>query len=136
MKTNENFAFGWMRFQEGVLTIQYYPNTLIDEGLLINQIVCRKELLGSDSFYMIVDLRNAIDVTTSAMMLAAENPHPAGIKAIALVTNSGMDHTRAKLYSVFDRPNITTKAFLSLDKANEWFESLENENYIGMRKAG
>ena len=52
-----------------------------------------------------------------------------------MITNSGIDHTRAKLYSMFDRPNIRTKVFLNIEEAKMWFESLENEGYE-VKKAG
>jgi hypothetical protein len=127
------FGEGKMQFENGILHIEYNQGVIIDENVLIKQIVSRKKLIGDQDFFMIVDLRNAKDVTDEALALAAANPSPEHVKAIAAITRYGTDYTRSKLYSVFDRPNIKTKAFLNLEDAKEWFESMEQGS---MRKAG
>src|SRR6267142_1402894 len=99
---NSDFQQGKMKFENGILQIEYYPNALIDENVLYKQIVYRKNLVKEVDFFMVVDLRNNIDVTDEAIALAAANPSPEHVKAIAMVTKYGMDYTRAKLYSVFD----------------------------------
>jgi hypothetical protein len=70
----------------------------------------------------------AADITEGALAFAAEHPCPENIKAIGVITRTGNDHTRAKLYSVFDKPNIATKAFVTLEDANEWFRNLSAVN--------
>ncbi len=123
-----------MKFENGILHIEYYPDTVIDENVIYKQIVHRKNLTKDQNFFMVVDLRNNVKVTDEAMALAAANPSPEHIKAIAAVTRYGVDYTRVKLYSMFDKPNIKTKACLSVEEAKSWFESLEPKNF--KRKAG
>ncbi|HWY10435.1 MAG TPA: hypothetical protein VN026_03865 [Bacteroidia bacterium] len=129
-----DFQQGRMKFENGILHIEYYPHTLIDESVLYKQIVYRKNLTKDEDFFIVVDLRNNVTVTDEAVALAAANPSPEHVKGIAMVTRYGVDYTRVKLYSVFDNPNIKTKAVLSVEEAKLWFESLEQENF--MRKAG
>lgn len=127
-----NFESGKMTFENGILLVEYNQGLIIDEEVLINQIMCRKKLTGDQDFYYVINMSNAKDITDGALALAAANPNPENVKAIATITRYGVDYTRSKLYSVFDRPNIRTKAFLSLDAAKAWFESLEPET---LRKA-
>ncbi len=130
---NNYFPEGQMNFENGVLHIEYNQNLIIDENTLYKQIVYRKSLTKEEDFFMVIDLRNDVEVTDEAVALAAANPSPAHIKAIAMITKQGIDHTRVKLYSVFDNPNIKTKAFLNIEEATLWFETLEQNTY--MRKA-
>jgi hypothetical protein len=90
--------------------------------------MCRRALTGDNDFFMMVNMTKAKDITDEALALAASNPSPEHIKAIATLTRYGTDHTRSKLYSMFDRPNIQTKAFLKTDEAFAWFETLEQLN--------
>lgn len=131
-----NFQEGKMTYSNGVLHVEYNKDAVINETVLLKQIICRKNLTGDDNFYCIVDLRNVGEVTDEAVELAASNPSPERVKAIAMITEPGTLHTRAKLYSVFDRPNILSKAFLNIEEAMLWFEVLENDGFIGMKKAG
>ena len=128
------FQEGSMKFENGILYIVYNPNTVIDESVLYKQIIHRNNLTKGEDFFMVVDLRNNVIVTDEAVALAAANPSPEHVKGIAMVARYGMDYTRIKLYSVFDRPNIKTKAVLSIEEAKLWFESLEQG--IFLRKAG
>lgn len=127
------FHTGKMKFKNGVLFVEYNPRTLIDENVLYGQILCGQNITNNKKFFMLVDLRNVIDVTDEAMALAASNASPEYVKAIAIVTKNGLDHTKAKLYSVFDRPNIRSKGFLNTEEAKSWLESLEQEDCL--RKA-
>jgi hypothetical protein len=130
--TFNSFNAGKMRFENGILYVSYNQGVVIDETILIQQMMCRKTLTGDSDFFMLVDMTNAKDITDEALTLAAANPHPEHVKAIATLTKYGMDYTRSKLYSVFDRPNIKTKAFLKSEEALAWFEALEQLN---LRKA-
>jgi hypothetical protein len=130
---NDLFPEGTMRFENGILHLEYRPNVLIDMNVLYRQIKCRESLTKDKDFYMVVDLRNNVDVTDEAIEFTASHPSPDHIKGIAMLTRYGMDYTRAKLFSVFDRPNIKTRAVLSLEGAKAWFESLEQPV---LRKAG
>lgn len=131
--TTSFFESGKMTFENGILLIEYNQAVIIDEKTLIDQIMCRRKLTGDQDFYIVINMSNARDITDGALALAAANPSPEHVKAIATITRYGVDYTRSKLYSVFDRPNIMTKAFLSLDSAKAWFESMEQ---VSLRKAG
>jgi hypothetical protein len=130
-----NFQEGRMIFSDGILRVEYKPQTIINETVLLKQIIYRKCLTKNENFFMIADLKNVSEVTDEAMELAASNPSPEHIKAIAMITHSGMDHMRARLYSMFDRPNILTRVFLNETDALLWFGSLESEGYE-IKKAG
>jgi hypothetical protein len=130
--TTNYFEGGKMSYENGILVVNYDQGLIIDEKTLFNQMMCRQKLTGNDDFFMVVNMTNAKDITDEALALAASNPYPQHVKAIATITRYGMDYTRSKLYSVFDRPNIKTKAFLSTEAAKEWFESMEQVN---LRKA-
>lgn len=131
--TFNHFQDGKMRLSSDILHIEYNPNLTIDEKVLYRQIECRLALTGNHDFFMLIDLRNVKDVTDEAVELAAANPSPKHIKAIAMITRYGTDYIRAKLYAVFDRPNIITKTFLNVEDAKAWFESLEQ---LDLRNAG
>jgi hypothetical protein len=135
MEPINNFQEGSMIYSNGILTVEYRPETLIDETLLLKQIIYRTSITRNDPFFMIVDLRNVSEVTNEAIEIMAAHPSPQNIKAVAMITNTGKDHTRAKLYSMFDRPNVLTRAFLNSEDARSWFGTLENEGY-NMKKAG
>jgi hypothetical protein len=126
---NSHFQEGSMKFENGILYIEYKPKTLIDVNTLYKQIVYRKNITKEQDFFMVVDLRNNVQITDEAVALAAANPSPEHIKAIAVITRYGVDYTRVKLYSVFDKPNIKTKGVLSIEEAKSWFEKLEQENF-------
>jgi hypothetical protein len=124
MKVTSEFKDGNIFYRDGIVHIEYNQGTIIDEQVLINGIVCRKKLTGEDFFFMLLDMTNAADITEGALLFASENPSPEKVRAIAVITRTGTDHVRAKLYSVFDNPNIQTKAFLSADSARQWFQEL------------
>jgi hypothetical protein len=73
---------------------------------------------------MLLDMTRAADITSNALAFAAKNPSPENVRAIAVITRKGSDHTRAKLYTAFDYPNILTRAFLSVEEAECWFRQL------------
>ena len=123
--SNDLFPEGKMTFDNGILHLEYVQDTIVNIDVLYRQIIYRQNLTKEKDFYMIVDFRNNIDVTDDAIALVASHPHPEHIKGIAMITRYGTDYTRVKLYSVFDRPNIKTKAVLSVDEAKLWFEGLE-----------
>ena len=129
--TYKNFHEGNMYLQDGILHIKYHPNTVIDENLLYKQFMFRKQLAQEKDLFFIIDLRNDINVTDEAITFVASHPCPDHIKAIALITNSGVDYVRGKLYSIFDNPNVNTKVFLSEEEARLWFNSLEANDFIG-----
>lgn len=123
--SNDLFPEGTMRFENGILHMEYHQNVILDMNVLYRQIICRQSLTKDKDFYMVIDLRNNVDVTDDAAAFVASHPSPGHIKGIAMLTKYGMDYTRAKLYSMFDRPNIKTRAVLSIEAAKAWFESLE-----------
>ena len=123
--TTNYFESGKMTYENGILQVEYNQGVIIDEKTLFDQIACRRKLTGDEDFFMVINMSNAKDITDGALALAASNPNPEHVKAIATITRYGVDYTRSKLYSVFDRPNIKTKAFLSLEAAKTWFESME-----------
>lgn len=114
-----------MTFDNGILHLEYNQDTVVDVNVLYRQIIYRQSLTKESDFYMVVDFRNNVDVTDEAIALIASHPNPEHIKGIAMLTRYGVDYTRAKLYSMFDRPNIKTKAVLSVDEAKLWFQTLE-----------
>ncbi len=122
METSK-FTAAKMNYVHGVLHVEFNKDTVIDRKTLLEEIAYRKTLTGNDDFFMLVDLRHNVTVTDEAIMLAAQNPSPEHIKAIAFVTNRGLDHNRAKLYTLFDQPNIVTKAFLTVANAMDWFNA-------------
>ncbi|HEY1039757.1 MAG TPA: hypothetical protein VGF30_10150 [Bacteroidia bacterium] len=126
MKTNQ-FTEGLVTFNDGILHIVYHEGVILDEHVFMKQIECRKRITGDQSFFMILDMSQASDISESGLAFAAENPHPGNVRAIAVITRKGQDYIRAKLYSVFDQPNIPTKAFLSEEDALHWFGSFESE---------
>lgn len=128
----DSFDAGRMRFENGILFVDYNQGVTIDKETLIKQIMCRKALTGNAEFYMVLNLTNAKDMTDEALALAAANPSPENVKAIATITRYGLDYTRSKLYTVFDKPNIKTKAFLKVEEAIAWFDALEHGD---LRKA-
>ncbi len=128
--TNISFQEGSMKFENRILYVEYKPNTLVDVNTLYKQIDYGKNITKEQDFFMVVDLRNNVVVTDEVIALASANPSPEHVKAIAMVTRYGLDYTRVKLYSVFDKPNIKTKAVLSIEEAKSWFEKLEQENFI------
>lgn len=131
---SSNFQEGRMRFENGILHVEYSPDTIIDENVLYKQIVYRNNLTKEQDFFMVVDLRNKVVVTDEALALGASNPSPEHVKAVAVVTRYGIDYSRIKLYSVFHKPNIKTKAVLSVEEAKLWFESLERESFMRNKK--
>lgn len=123
--TINHFPEGTMKFENGTLHLEYRPNTLIDVNVLCRQIVNQQALTKQQDFYMIVDFRNNVDVMDEAIALASSHPNPEHIKGIAVLTRYGVDYTKEKLYSIFNKPNIKTRAVLSLEGAKAWFEILE-----------
>jgi hypothetical protein len=123
IKSNE-FNKGNMTFANGVLHVQYNKDIVLDESVLIHEISCRKKLTGSERFFMVLDMTKVADITSEALVFAAKNPCPENVRAIAVITRKGSDHTRAKLYTVFDYPNILTRAFTSMEEAECWFRQL------------
>ena len=134
--TFNHFEDGRMRFCNSILHVEYNQNIIIDQAVLYRQIECRQALTANRDFFMVVDLRNVKDVTDEAVELAAANPKPKRIKAIAMITRYGEDYIRAKLYTMFDTPNIQTKTFLSIEEAKAWFENLELDNDFSLRNTG
>src|SRR6478735_1958064 len=124
METLE-FNQGTMAFSNGILYITYNKNVTLDETVFLNTIFHRRQITREETFFMLLDMREINDVTESGLLFAAENPCPENIKAIAVVTNKGESYVKAKLYELFDEPNIETKAFLSVNEAKNWFGELE-----------
>lgn len=131
--TNNLFPEGTMKYEDGILYLEYNKNTIVDVNVIYRQIIYRQSLTKGHDFYMVVDFRNNVDVTDEAMAFVAAHPNPEHINGIAMLTKYGMDYTRAKLYAVFDKPNVRTRAVLSIESAKMWFESLEQPV---LRKAG
>jgi hypothetical protein len=121
------FAYGNITYIDGILHIEYYNGVLLDVSVFMNEIQCRKKLTGNDDFFLLLDMSKASDITENALAFAADHPFPENIKAIGVVTRPGNDHLRAKLYSVFDKPNIPTKAFLNAEDVKRWFDNLVNK---------
>jgi hypothetical protein len=125
MNHSNLFPEGKMTFENGILYLEYNRGTIVDMNVLYRQIIYRQSLTKENDFYMIVDFRNNIDVTEEATAFMVTHPNPEHIKGLAMLTKYGVDYTRAKLYSVFDGPNVKTKAVLSIEEAHSWFESME-----------
>lgn len=126
MMTPDNlFPEGKMTFEDGILYLEYNQNAVVDVNVLYRQIIYRQSLTKENDFYMVVDFRNNVQVTDEAVAIVASHPNPEHIRGIAILTRYGMDYTRARLYSVFDRPNIKSKAVLSLEEAKLWFDGLD-----------
>jgi hypothetical protein len=120
METPKLFNAAKMNYSHGILHVEFNKDTVIDKKTLLEEIAYRKTLTGNDDFSMLVDLRHNVTVTDEAVALVAQNPSPEHVKAIALITNRGVDHSRAKLYTLFDKPNILTRAFLNATDALDW----------------
>jgi hypothetical protein len=125
---NEQFAYGHMILRDDILCVKYYHGLILDEGVFIHEIQCRKKMVGDKDIFLLLDMSLATDITESALAFAADHPTPENVKAIGVITRPGNDYTRAKLYSVFDKPNIPTRAFLSNRQAEEWFRGLSDSN--------
>lgn len=124
MKKN-NFEEASICYNNGILRVEYHVGVVIDSDILLKQISARKNMTGNDNFFMLIDLSKAKDITEDALIFAAENPASENVKAIAVITKDGLCHLRAKLYAIFDNPNITTKAFTCAIDGIEWFALLE-----------
>ena len=118
------FAYGNITYKEGILHIEYYHGVLLDVSVFMNEIQCRRKITGNDHFFLLLDMSKAADITEDALAFAADHPFPDNIKGIGVITRPGNDHLRAKLYSVFDKPNIPTKAFLNVSDVKVWFDNL------------
>jgi hypothetical protein len=126
METSKLFSAAKMNYNHGILHVEFNTNTVIDKKTILEEIAYRKTLTGDDNFSMMVDLRHNITVTDEAVALVAQNPSPEHVKAIALITNRGLDHNRAKLYTLFDKPNILTKVFLNATDALDWLTAYKS----------
>jgi hypothetical protein len=124
MKTINEFTEGSMSYNNGIVHIAYRKDLVIDENVLMNEIICRKKLT-QEPICLLLDMTQAADITEGALLFASQHPSPENVKAIAVITRSGGDHIRAKLYSLFDKPNIPTRAFLNAEEANDWFLSVD-----------
>ena len=119
------FPEGKMTFEDGILYLEYNQDITVDLNVLYRQIIYRQSLTKEKDFYMIVDFRKNVEVTEEVTAFMASHPNPEHFKGLAMLTRYGLDHTKAKLYSMFDRPNVKTKAVLSMEEAKLWFENLE-----------
>jgi hypothetical protein len=119
------FTEASVTYDGSILYMKYHEGVIIDEHILMRGIQFRKKMTGTDSFFMLFDMSDAADITECALAFAADHPSPENIKAIGVITRKGQDYIRAKLYTVFDKPNIHTKPFLLIDDAKEWFKGLE-----------
>lgn len=128
---HKNFHEGNMYFENGILYVKYKPQTIINENLLYKQFMYRKSLTKEQDIFMIVDLTSDVNVTDEAIHFVASHPCPEQIKALALITKSRADYIRARLFSIFDEPNVKTRVFYSEEEAILWFKSLEGDNFIG-----
>ncbi|MCD6068217.1 MAG: hypothetical protein K0S33_3043 [Bacteroidetes bacterium] len=124
MISTNQFPEGIVHYNDDILHIQYRKGVLLTEEVLSNGARCRRRLTGNQPVFMLLDMSLAADITECALAYAAENPDPGNVMAIAVITRGGRDHIRAKLYTVFDEPNILTKAFLSVSEGKEWLLAL------------
>lgn len=121
METTVEFNEGHMTFNNGILHVTYKKGVMLDEDVFLSGIYHRKQITNDRRFFILLDVRQAAAVTESGLLFAAENPCPENVNAIAIVTSDGDHYLRAKLYALFDKPNILTKAFLTIEEAKNWF---------------
>jgi hypothetical protein len=63
------------------------------------------------SFFILLHIRNAGDITDQALLLANENPSPENVKAIAVITGRGSSHTKGKVLFAFQPTQYSHESF-------------------------
>src|SRR5688572_24984411 len=102
-----------VEYKDGVLHMKHYTGAVLDKNDMERILEFQKQMTGDATYCLLLDMRGHVTVTEAAARLSANNPNHAQIKAAAVITQRGITHTGANLYSKVGKPNINTRVFLT-----------------------
>lgn len=114
-------SFASYKLADDILYIRYHIGITIDYDAALKIVEDRLILQEGKSFPVLCDIRGVKDINKSARdYLAIEGS--LFVKAVAFIVENPLSGIMTKFYLKASKPPIPTKAFLTIEEANEFLD--------------
>ncbi len=111
-----------LSFKEGILTIRFLENTVIDVEDIIYIFCFGIERSKGKPYAVLFDSSSMHELTEEAVVYLANNSHTNNVVAIAYISKTKISRIRLSLFMIFERPPIKPEVFNDELKASEWLK--------------
>ena len=115
----------WMYFLEGILFIEFKPDSMVKVNHINEIIEKRIELQQGKKVLVLVDIRDLWQADKESRKRAASKDMIEQNIALAIITDSLPTRLLANFYMTFDKPDIPSKMFRTVEEGVEWLKSFE-----------
>lgn len=112
-----------LSFKEGILTVRFVENALIDVEDIIYIYCYGFERSKGKPYAVLFDSSSIHELTEEAVVYLANNSHINNIVAIAYISKNKISKIRLSLFMIFERPPIKPETFSDEIKATEWLKT-------------
>ena len=112
-----------LSFKEGILTIRFVENSIIDVEDIIYIYCYGFERSKGKPYAVLFDSSSTHELTEEAVVYLANNNHNNHIIAIAYISKNKISKIRLSLLMIFERPPIRPKIFSDEINATEWLKT-------------
>lgn len=112
-------AYFWTN-PDGVIVILNKPNTFHGLGEARNNIATVMSIAGGAPRLLLIDITNIKALSREAREEYANAADTNGVKAVAIVTDSGIGKIIGNFFISYNKPKVPTRLFSSHIAAKEW----------------
>lgn len=115
-----------LSFKEGILTVRFVENAVIDVEDIIYIFCFGIERSKGKPYAVLFDSSSTHELTEEAVVYLANNSHTNNIVAIAYISKTKISKIRLSLFMIFERPPIKPEIFNDELKALDWLKMRVN----------
>jgi hypothetical protein len=115
-----------LSFKEGILTVRFVENSLIDVDDIIYMYCYGIERSKGKPYAVLLDSSSTHELTEEAVIYLANSSHINNIVAIAYISKTKISKIRLSLFMIFERPPIKPEIFNDELKALDWLKMQVN----------
>ncbi len=127
MKVIQLDDFAQIRYypEDQIIAVIYEHSIVVDDKIVRRVVETAIDLVESEKFGLLVDIRNILYVTKEGRELSSELEKDR-IIASAIVLNDAINRELFNIFQNFHKPPYPTKAFTDFDKAYEWLKQKDD----------